>query len=92
MTERQVVSKSKVHALPGDEQTDKKNIILMPGNFTQFDPFLLMAEDWVGRGKGFEDHPHRGQETVTLMLEGSVAHGDNRGNFGVLNSGGSVFT
>ena len=33
---------------------------------------------------GFPDHPHRGIETVTLVLDGELWHADNRGNSGVL--------
>ena len=33
---------------------------------------------------GFTDHPHRGIETVTLVLDGELHHADNRGNSGVL--------
>jgi hypothetical protein len=35
------------------------------------DPFLLMAEDWVPRD-AFSQHPHRGIETVTLVLDGAL--------------------
>jgi hypothetical protein len=56
-----------------------------------FDPFLMLddfgspaAEDYMA---GFPWHPHRGIETVTYMLHGSVAHGDSLGNAGVIRSG-----
>lgn len=52
------------------------------------DPFLLFdefgtdrAEDYIG---GFPDHPHRGFETVTYMLDGRMRHRDNHGNEGLL--------
>ncbi len=52
------------------------------------DPFLLLdqfgtdrAEDYLA---GFPDHPHRGFETVTYMLEGRMLHRDNHGNEGLL--------
>src|SRR5690606_41982645 len=52
------------------------------------DPFLLLdefgtdrAEDYIG---GFPDHPHRGFETVTYMLDGRMRHRDNQGNEGLL--------
>ena len=52
------------------------------------DPFLLLdefgtdrAEDYVA---GFPDHPHRGFETVTYMLDGRMRHKDNHGNEGLL--------
>ena len=37
---------------------------------------------------GFPDHPHRGFETVTYMIEGNMRHEDSTGNGGVLRSGG----
>jgi len=56
-----------------------------------FDPFLMLddfgssaAEDYMA---GFPWHPHRGIETVTYMLHGSVAHGDSLGNSGVIRDG-----
>ena len=52
------------------------------------DPFLLLdefgtdrAEDYIA---GFPDHPHRGFETVTYMLDGRMRHRDNHGNEGLL--------
>lgn len=55
------------------------------------DPFLMLDEfgsekgaDYIG---GFPDHPHRGFETVTYMLDGRMRHGDNKGHSGLLVSG-----
>ena len=55
------------------------------------DPFLLLdefgsdsANDYIS---GFPDHPHRGFETVTYMLDGRMRHRDNHGNSGLLESG-----
>jgi redox-sensitive bicupin YhaK (pirin superfamily) len=55
------------------------------------DPFLLLdefrsddANDYI---HGFPSHPHRGFETVTYMLAGSMAHEDSAGNRGELKSG-----
>jgi len=52
------------------------------------DPFLMLDEfgsekgaDYIG---GFPDHPHRGFETVTYMLDGRMRHGDNKGHSGLL--------
>jgi quercetin 2,3-dioxygenase len=52
------------------------------------DPFLLLdefgtdrAEDYIA---GFPEHPHRGFETVTYMLDGRMRHRDNHGNEGLL--------
>jgi redox-sensitive bicupin YhaK (pirin superfamily) len=56
-----------------------------------FDPFLLLdhfgssePEDYL---PGFPWHPHRGIETVTYMIDGSVAHGDSLHNAGIIHSG-----
>eukprot|EP00053_Salpingoeca_punica_P006779 m.63422 g.63422 ORF g.63422 m.63422 type:complete len:324 (-) comp13847_c0_seq2:317-1288(-) len=53
----------------------------------RFDPFLLLDEFSVGEDAGFPDHPHRGFETVTYMIEGSVAHEDFTGASGVVEAG-----
>jgi len=57
----------------------------------RFDPFLMLDEffsddpdDYLA---GFPDHPHRGFETVTYMLEGHMRHEDNFGNRGDLGPG-----
>ena len=56
------------------------------------DPFLLLDEmgpmDLApGEAKGAPDHPHRGFETVTYMLEGAFQHEDSAGHAGALNPG-----
>ena len=52
------------------------------------DPFLLLDEFGTERPEdylaGFPEHPHRGFETVTYMLDGRMRHKDNHGNEGVL--------
>jgi quercetin 2,3-dioxygenase len=58
--------------------------LIVPGNWSDFDPFLVLMEDWMHEPGGFPDHPHRGIETVTLVLDGELHHADNRGNSGVL--------
>jgi redox-sensitive bicupin YhaK (pirin superfamily) len=57
----------------------------------RLDPFLMLdafgsdsAADYIG---GFPSHPHRGFETVTVMLEGSMRHQDSVGNVGLLEPG-----
>lgn len=50
------------------------------------DPFVLMAEDWTSRGI-FPFHPHRGIETVTFVIEGSIEHRDSAGYGGVIHAG-----
>jgi hypothetical protein len=61
--------------------------------FMRLDPFLMLdefssenADDYVA---GFPDHPHRGFETVTYMLDGHMLHQDHLGNKGHLKSGGA---
>ena len=57
----------------------------------EFGPFLLLDdfrnEDPNDYQKGFPWHPHRGIETITYVLAGSIAHGDSLGNRGMLNNG-----
>jgi len=61
------------------------------GDTTDFDPFLLLDDfrndnpnDYMA---GFPWHPHRGIETITYVLAGSVDHGDSLGNRGSLGAG-----
>jgi redox-sensitive bicupin YhaK (pirin superfamily) len=61
------------------------------GNTTEFDPFLLLddfrnenPDDYLA---GFPWHPHRGIETITYVLAGTVSHGDSLGNRGSLGAG-----
>ncbi|KAF9136910.1 hypothetical protein BG015_002951 [Linnemannia schmuckeri] len=51
------------------------------------DPFLMLDEFLVGKNGGFPDHPHRGFETVTYMLEGQFRHEDFAGHSGVIGPG-----
>lgn len=61
------------------------------GSTREFDPFLLFDDfrndrpaDYVA---GFPWHPHRGIETITYVLAGTVQHGDSLGNEGTLGAG-----
>ena len=61
------------------------------GTTTDFDPFLLFddfrndsPENYLG---GFPWHPHRGIETITYVLAGTVEHGDSMGNRGTIGAG-----
>ncbi|UPL01754.1 hypothetical protein LCI18_012688 [Fusarium solani-melongenae] len=56
-----------------------------------FSPFLMLDHMNGSSGAGFPDHPHRGQETVTYILKGSVEHEDFAGNKGVLHAGDLQF-
>jgi len=61
------------------------------GDTSDFDPFLMMDDFRNDRPSdylaGFPWHPHRGIETITYVLAGSVAHGDSLGNVGALGAG-----
>lgn len=58
---------------------------------SEFDPFLLFDDFHSDREKeyykGFPWHPHRGIETITYVLHGSVEHQDSMGNKGVIGEG-----
>ena len=61
------------------------------GDTDDYDPFLLLDDfrndrpgDYLA---GFPWHPHRGIETITYVLAGSVTHGDSLGNAGTLGAG-----
>src|SRR5207342_776074 len=61
------------------------------GETSEFDPFLLFddfrnerPEDFLA---GFPWHPHRGIETITYVLAGTVEHGDSMGNRGSITAG-----
>ena len=60
-------------------------------NLPELDPFLLLdsfgtdnPDDYIA---GFPDHPHRGFETVTYMIEGYMRHTDSTGAEGLLGPG-----
>src|SRR5689334_9529800 len=57
------------------------------------DPFVMLdrfhSDDPRAYIAGFPDHPHRGFETVTVMLAGYMRHRDSRGNAGLIAGGGA---
>ncbi|KAN0014827.1 hypothetical protein ACTFIU_001146 [Dictyostelium citrinum] len=57
-------------------------------SYKDMDPFLMLdafksdnPDDYI---EGFPSHPHRGQQTLTYMIEGAMEHKDNKGNKGLL--------
>lgn len=65
--------------------------VIGTSELADLDPFLMLdefgtdqAEDYLA---GFPEHPHRGFETVTYMLDGRMRHRDNHGNEGLLTPG-----
>ena len=61
------------------------------GSTEEFDPFLLLDDFRNSRPEdyraGFPWHPHRGIETITYVLAGTVEHGDSLGNRGAISAG-----
>ena len=85
-----------VKAVKGTPTSDGAGVKLTRVLGTQeaqmFDPFLMLDHfntenpgDYVA---GFPEHPHRGFETVTYMLDGRMRHADNTGREGVIGPGG----
>jgi len=90
----QAVSRSVVKMAKGFDVSDGAGVRLkriIGGPIDNVDPFLMLDEfksdspnDY---GAGFPDHPHRGFETVSYMLAGSMEHRDHKGNHGLLTAG-----
>jgi len=62
------------------------------GSLREYDPFLLLDEMGpitfsAGDAKGAPDHPHRGFETVTYMIDGVFEHKDSQGHSGKIKTG-----
>ena len=85
-----------VRTTPGIPATDGAGVemtrIIGTPELDMLDPFLLLdsfesdqPQDYIG---GFPDHPHRGFETVTYLLEGRMRHKDSAGNEGVIEANG----
>jgi redox-sensitive bicupin YhaK (pirin superfamily) len=84
--------KHESHAIPAMEGAGVKlHRVFGFGDPSLTDPFLMMddfrndrPQDFI---KGFPWHPHRGIETITYVLAGTVEHGDSLGNRGLLGPG-----
>jgi quercetin 2,3-dioxygenase len=82
-----------VHATPQLE--GEGMIVTRPfptARLDHLDPFLLLdrmgpVTHGPGEAKGAPDHPHRGFETVTYILEGAMEHEDSQGNRGRIGPG-----
>ena len=82
------VSRIETAATPQRGAPTHANRFVVPADrFEARSPFLMMMEDWFAPPAGFPTHPHRGMETVTVVLEGSLEHRDHTGGHGVLNAG-----
>jgi len=82
-----------VHATPQLE--GEGMIVTRPfptARLDHLDPFLLLdrmgpVTPGPGEAKGAPDHPHRGFETVTYILDGAIEHADSQGNRGRIGAG-----
>jgi redox-sensitive bicupin YhaK (pirin superfamily) len=92
MTHSSTASRTVRHVVKGMPTSDGAGVklrrVIGQPQLPDLDPFLMLdefgtdrAEDYIA---GFPDHPHRGFETVTYMLDGRMRHRDNHGNEGVL--------
>jgi len=73
-------------AKPGNVPGHRARLLIDGGDTAFSDPFLILAEDWMPRG-AFSLHPHRGIETVTFVIDGSVEHFDSAGHRGIIAAG-----
>jgi redox-sensitive bicupin YhaK (pirin superfamily) len=86
------VTQTVAGALTRDGAGVKLRRILGTSALPMLDPFLMLDEFRSRRPEeyqaGFPDHPHRGFETVTIVLDGAVTHRDSVGNHGEIGPGG----
>lgn len=68
-------------------QVQKKQVVIGGEDYARTSPFLRLSEDWFRMPGGFEEHPHRGMQTVTIVLDGALEHRDHTGAHGVLHAG-----
>jgi redox-sensitive bicupin YhaK (pirin superfamily) len=89
MTGRAIAKSFLAHEQPeGDGARVRRSIGSMKAR--NFSPFLML-DHLVATGKGFPDHPHRGQETITYVLQGNVDHEDFTGSKGTIGPGDLQF-
>jgi redox-sensitive bicupin YhaK (pirin superfamily) len=85
--ERRVSRTEPVMRRGGSDQVIDGQFVVAPRDFDAHSPFLMLDEAWFKKPGGFEEHPHRGFQTVTLVLEGALEHRDHTGGRGVLSAG-----
>jgi len=90
------ITRELIKTTPGIPATDGAGVemtrIIGTPDLDMLDPFLLLdsfesdqPQDYIG---GFPDHPHRGFETVTYLLEGRMRHKDSAGNEDIIEANG----
>lgn len=86
MSEKNVFVRKAVSGAEGDGA--EVNRLFPVRGFMNFDPFVLWDDFTISPGAGFPDHPHRGFEGITYVIDGSINHTDNLGNNSTVHSGG----
>jgi quercetin 2,3-dioxygenase len=90
------VIRSVLQVIKSETTQDGEGVTLnrsFPNSYiSEFDPFLLLDEMGPmdlkpGKQKGFPNHPHRGFETVTYLLDGKFEHKDSQGHAGTISAG-----
>jgi redox-sensitive bicupin YhaK (pirin superfamily) len=85
--ERHITRLARVIPQGPSSQVENKQLVIGAEGWEKTSPFLFLSEDWFGTPKGFETHPHRGMQTVTIVLEGALEHRDHTGAHGILRAG-----
>jgi redox-sensitive bicupin YhaK (pirin superfamily) len=85
--QRAIARTSRVIPRGANEQVQRKQQVIGAEGWELTSPFLFLSEDWFAPPGGFETHPHRGMQTVTVVLEGALEHRDHTGAHGVLQAG-----
>jgi redox-sensitive bicupin YhaK (pirin superfamily) len=70
----------------GYKALHRRRALIATDDWAAVDPFLRLMEDWFPRGV-FGEHPHRGIETVTYVIDGRLEHYDTRGHHGTIGPG-----
>lgn len=96
MTNTETKARTVAQIVPGLKVTEGGGVTVRrtfpTSRLDDVDPFLLLDHmgPWdiaPGQATGFPDHPHRGFETVTYMLEGQMEHKDSYGHHGIIAAG-----
>lgn len=83
-----VLQRIRAHAAVDGQGATLQRVFPSP-QLRHLDPFVLLDDFNVRRPAGFPEHPHRGFEAFTYMIEGAFHHRDNLGNDSVIGVGGT---
>jgi len=87
MQKNRIITKSVVSREQAEGDGARVRRSIGTEHLRNLDPFLMLDEFFVRAPAGFPDHPHRGFETVTYMLEGKFVHEDFAGHKGEIGPG-----